>query len=124
VTFYFDVFTQEMLTHRCAERRGDRKQYIDGFEDVKLLLKGQTEPVYLHTDQGSVYSSIAYNERSAPANQVKSPPTWCIRSRPYLCTEKRATREVLKWALGAKLHEIVIFMSDFYVCEHKRGKKV
>jgi hypothetical protein len=33
--------------------------------------------------------------------------------------KKRATREVLKWALGAKLHEIVIFMSDFYVCEHK-----
>jgi transposase InsO family protein len=62
VTFYFDVFTKEMLTHRCAERRGDRKQYIEGLEDVKLLLKGQTEPVYLHTDQGSVYSSIAYNE--------------------------------------------------------------
>jgi putative transposase len=62
VTFYFDVFTKEMLTHRCAQRRGDRKQYIDGLEDVKQLLKDQTEPVYLHTDQGSVYSSVAYNE--------------------------------------------------------------
>lgn len=61
-TFYFDVFTKEMLTYRCGERRGDRNQYLDGLEDVKELLKGQTEPAYLHTDQGSVYSSIAYNE--------------------------------------------------------------
>ena len=62
VTFYFDVFTKEMLTFRCGERRGDRNQYIDGLEDVKGLLKGQAEPAYLHTDQGSVYSSMAYNE--------------------------------------------------------------
>lgn len=62
VTFYFDVFTKEMLTFRCGERRGDRNQYIDGLEDVKGLLKGQEEPAYLHTDQGSVYSSLAYNE--------------------------------------------------------------
>ncbi len=62
VTFYFDVFTKEMLTYRCGERRGDRNQYLDGLQDVKELLKGQEEPAYLHTDQGSVYSSKAYNE--------------------------------------------------------------
>lgn len=61
-TFYFDVFTKEMLSYRCGERRGDRNQYLDGLEDVKKLLKDETEPVYLHTDQGSVYSSVAYNE--------------------------------------------------------------
>lgn len=62
VTLYFDVFTKEMLTFRCGERRGDRNQYLDGLEDVKGLLKGQSEPAYLHTDQGSVYSSKAYDE--------------------------------------------------------------
>lgn len=62
VTFYFDVFTKEMLTYRCGNKRGDRNQYLDGLEDVKELLKGQKEPAYLHTDQGSVYSSVAYNE--------------------------------------------------------------
>ncbi len=62
VTFYFDVFTKEIVTHRCGERRGDRNQYIDGLEDVKDLLKGQTEPCVLHTDQGSVYASMAYND--------------------------------------------------------------
>ena len=62
VTFYFDVFTKEILTYKVAARKGDRNQYIDGLEDVKDLLKGQTEPVVLHTDQGSVYASVAYNE--------------------------------------------------------------
>ena len=62
VTFYFDVFTKEMLTYRIGERKGDRGQYINGLEDVKELLKGQKETVVLHTDQGSVYASIDYNK--------------------------------------------------------------
>ena len=62
VTFYFDVFTKEILTYKVAARKGDRNQYIDGLEDIKNLLKSQTEPVVLHTDQGSVYASMAYNE--------------------------------------------------------------
>ncbi|MER2027215.1 MAG: IS3 family transposase [Lachnospiraceae bacterium] len=62
VTFYFDVFTKEILTYKVAARKGDRNQYINGLEDVKDLLKGQTEPVVLHTDQGSVYASMAYND--------------------------------------------------------------
>ena len=62
VTFYFDVFTKEILTFKIAERRGSREQYIDGLLDVVELLKGQKEPTIIHTDQGSVYSSMAYNE--------------------------------------------------------------
>jgi len=62
VTFYFDVFTKEMLSFKVANRRGDREPYIDGLKDVVELLKGNTEPVILHTDQGSVYASKAYNE--------------------------------------------------------------
>lgn len=62
VTFYFDVFTKEILTARVADKRGSRDQYIDGLEDVIGLLKGVLEPVILHTDQGSVYASMAYNE--------------------------------------------------------------
>lgn len=62
VTFYFDVFTKEILTYSAADRRGSRDQYIDGLVDVVEMLKGKTEPTILHTDQGSVYASIAYNE--------------------------------------------------------------
>ena len=62
ITFYFDVFTKEILSWQLAERRGAREQYIDGLKDVVNLLKGRTEPTVLHTDQGSVYASLAYNE--------------------------------------------------------------
>jgi len=62
VTFYFDVFTKQILTWRMAERRGSRDQYVDGLEDVVGLLRNCTEPTILHTDQGAVYASLAYND--------------------------------------------------------------
>ena len=40
VTFYFDVFTKEILSWRLAERRGSREQYVGGLTDVVALLKG------------------------------------------------------------------------------------
>ena len=43
-------------------RRSGKQEYIDGLKDVISLLKGRTEPTVLHTDQGSVYASMAYNE--------------------------------------------------------------
>lgn len=72
VTFYFDVFTKQILTYRIAERRGGREQYIDGLEDVVKLLRGRTEPTILHTDQGSVYASVAYNELIRDTNIQRS----------------------------------------------------
>ncbi len=72
VTFYFDVFTKEILTAKVADKRGSRDQYIDGLEDVVGLLKGTAEPVILHTDQGSVYASMAYNGLIKDTNIVRS----------------------------------------------------
>ena len=72
LTLYFDVFTKEILSWRLAERRGARDQYIGGLEDVVELLKGHTEPAIIHTDQGSVYSSMAYNELIMDTNIVRS----------------------------------------------------
>ena len=72
VTFYFDVFTKEILSWRLAERRGAREQYIGGLEDVVKMLRGCIEPTIIHTDQGSVYSSKAYNELIKDTNIVRS----------------------------------------------------
>lgn len=72
VTFYFDVFTKEILTYKATDRRGDRMQYIEGLNDVVSMLKGIVEPVILHTDQGSVYASMAYNELIKDTNIVRS----------------------------------------------------
>ena len=72
VTFYFDVFTKEILSWRVAERRGSREQYIGGLADVVDLLKGRNEPTIIHTDQGSVYASMAYNDLIKDSNIVRS----------------------------------------------------
>lgn len=72
VTFYFDVFTKEILTYRVAEKRGSREQYIGGLVDVISLLRGCEDPCIIHTDQGSVYSSFAYNELIKDMNVQRS----------------------------------------------------
>ena len=60
--YNFDVFTKQILTWKLSERCGGREQYLDGLADVVELLRGKKEPTIIHTDQGSVYSSKAYNE--------------------------------------------------------------
>jgi transposase InsO family protein len=64
LTFYFDAYTKEILSYKLSSRRGDASQYYDGLLDVLEIIKKEelTEPTVLHTDQGSVYSSISYNE--------------------------------------------------------------
>ena len=72
LTLYFDVFTNQILTWKLSERRGGREQYLDGLADVVELLRGKKEPTIIHTDQGSVYSSKAYNELIQDSNIVRS----------------------------------------------------
>ena len=59
-------------TWKMAERRGDRSQYIDGMVDVVSLLRGSKEPTIVHTDQGSVYASMAYNDLIKDENIQRS----------------------------------------------------
>lgn len=91
VTFYFDVFTKELLTYRAVERRGNREQYIDGLNDVITMLKGTAEPVILHTDQGSVYASMAYNELIKDTNIIRS------MSRPGKPTDNPVNESLNGW---------------------------
>ncbi len=72
LTLYFDVFTKQILTWKLSERRGGREQYLDGLADVVELLRGKKGPTIIHTDQGSVYSSKAYNELIQDSNIVRS----------------------------------------------------
>ena len=72
VTFYFDVFTKEILSWRLAERRGSREQYLGGLTDIVEMLRGCKEPTIIHTDQGSVYASMAYNDLIKDTNIIRS----------------------------------------------------
>ena len=63
LTLYFDTFNREIVGFGLTDRRGDIKPYFEGLEQVISLLKEkeQTNLSTLHTDQGSVYSSEAFN---------------------------------------------------------------
>lgn len=64
LTLYIDAYTKEILSYKLSGRRGDTSTYFDGLNDVLDIIKKEalTEPTVLHTDQGSVYASISYNE--------------------------------------------------------------
>lgn len=72
LTLYFDVFTKQILSWKLSNRRGGREQYLYGLSDVIELLNGSREPTIIHTGQGSVYSSKAYNELIKDSNIIRS----------------------------------------------------
>ena len=63
LTMYFDAWNKEIVGYGLASRKGDIRSYYDGLNQVLNKIKEEKieEPVILHTDQGSVYSSYAYN---------------------------------------------------------------
>ena len=63
LTLYLDLWNNEILAHSLSSKRGDRMTYINGLRNI-LELKGTDSKIktILHTDQGTVYASKAYNE--------------------------------------------------------------
>ena len=64
LTLYFDAWDKEILGYGLGMRKGDTRSYYDGLKQVlERIEKEQPENlITLHTDQGSVYSSKAYND--------------------------------------------------------------
>jgi transposase InsO family protein len=63
LTLYMDLWNNEIVSHSLSSRRGDRMTYISGLEDLIELKKQYPEyKMILHSDQGSVYASKAFNE--------------------------------------------------------------
>lgn len=74
LALYFDVFTKQIIGHGLTSRRGWTGIYYEGLgraidaiertklEAIALLEEGSGEICVIHTDQGSVYTSKAYNE--------------------------------------------------------------
>lgn len=75
LTMYFDVFTKQILSWNLTDRRGSREPYIHGLKKILALLEhdGPEDcPTYLHTDQGSVYASMAYERLIQDKNIIRS----------------------------------------------------
>lgn len=63
LTLYMDLWNNEIVSYALSSKRGDRMTYICGLEDLLELKKQHPEyEMILHSDQGSVYASKAFNE--------------------------------------------------------------
>ena len=64
LTLYFDAWNKEIIGYGLVSRKGDIRSYYDGLNQVlERIKKEQTDDlIILHTDQGLVYSSKAYNK--------------------------------------------------------------
>lgn len=63
LTLYVDLWNDEILAHALSSKRGDRMAYLSGLDDL-IELKSQylQYEMILHSDQGAVYASKAFNE--------------------------------------------------------------
>lgn len=63
LTLYMDLWNNEILSYSLSSKRGDRMTYISGLHDLIEIKKLNPDlETVLHTDQGSVYASKAFNE--------------------------------------------------------------
>ena len=63
LTLYMDLWNNEIIAYALSSKRGDRNTYLSGLHDVMELKKKCPDcHMILHTDQGSVYASKAFNE--------------------------------------------------------------
>lgn len=94
LTMYFDVFTKQILSWSLSYKRGDRKTYINGLKDVLQILNGipsEENITVIHTDQGSVYASIAYNQL------IKDPNIYRSMSRAGKPTDNPVNESLNGW---------------------------
>ncbi len=70
-TYILDTYNNEIIASAVTKRMGSSLPY---YECLKILIektKGQTHPVILHTDQGSVYSSSGFYQAHKNYTKIK-----------------------------------------------------
>lgn len=72
LTFYLDVFNNEILSYKLSDRNGDVRTYYDGLIALLEKLKGLSQQTILHTDQGIVYSSRMFAHIHKDYNIIRS----------------------------------------------------
>ena len=73
-TFFLDVYNNSIITWDISGKRGDVKPYFKCRDDLLELIKKEElqDPIYFHTDQGTVYSSTSFNQALLNSNIVRS----------------------------------------------------
>ena len=92
LTFYMDLWNNEILTYSLSKKRGDRMTYINGLNDLIHLKESYPDlEMVLHTDQGSVYASKSFNELLPLYNIIRS------MSRAGTPTDNAAMEAINGW---------------------------
>lgn len=92
LTLYMDLWNNEIISHSLSSKRGDRMTYISGLQDLLALKKKYPEfKTILHSDQGSVYTSQAFNELLPTYNIIRS------MSRAGTPTDNGAMESINGW---------------------------
>ena len=69
---YMDAFNLEILGYSYTNNHNSIKPYYDGLNQVLNKIKGITYPTTLHSDQGIVYSSLAFQNAHKNYNIIRS----------------------------------------------------
>lgn len=111
LTIYMDIWNNEIISHALSSKRGDRMTYISGLHDVLELKKSYPELItILHSDQGAVYASKAYNELLPAYNIVRS------MSRAGTPTDNGAIEAINGWIKSE-------LFTDFHVTDNTNVKE-
>lgn len=63
LTLYMDLWNNEIISYSLSSKRGDRMTYLSGLADlIEIKKQYPNYNMVLHSDQGSVYASKAFNE--------------------------------------------------------------
>ena len=103
LTLYMDIWNNEIRSYSLSGKRGDRMTYISGLNDLISIKKAfPGHEMVLHSDQGSVYASKAFNELLPQYGIIRS------MSRAGTPTDNAAMEAINGW-IKAELFE------DFHV---------
>ena len=104
VTWYMDLFNNEIISFGVSNRHGDPKTYYDGL-DGAIFKKQQGYQDFitiLHTDCGSVYTSNSYNSKLYLNGFIHSTST------PGNPTENGAMESINGWTKEELLRDFMI----------------
>lgn len=72
LTLFVDTFNNEIIAQSMSSQKGDIRPYYNCLSQYLSKIKGINYPAVLHTDQGVVYSSKAFNQALSNYNIIRS----------------------------------------------------
>ena len=111
LTIYMDLWNNEIISHSLSSKRGDRMTYISGLENlIEIKKKYPNFKTILHSDQGSVYTSKAFNELLPAYNIIRS------MSRAGTPTDNGAMESINGWMKSE-------LFTDFHITDNENVKE-